>query len=433
MNRPRFNRNEPRLFSSGVRIGGALLLCVFLGCVLWWDARSPNVPPIVITQASFVSSHLSDVPVTSVKCVHVDSVINERFVRNEFPPGGICILQNACLNLTSQTILTTSSLKWGSYFEGLQVLQVSSHAVLPSSWIENPLILVEAQEWGHIPHMAEEILLAWSILLHLDLLVGSTLPGSVLFPKVLNIKVPWVASFFQIVKESAPSLGWSVWEDLRNTFNNSSLVCFRHMVSTPVSKFSLSAADARSVRSTFLRALQLPEVSFAFLKEQENISVTVIDRKGLRGFRNIDELVKALSLQNVRIRVEYMEGKSFKEQAEIWSSSKIVIAAHGASLTNLIFMHRNAGLIEVFPPRYHEPMFVRLSFLLGIIRENIYLEEHQAEVLPCLSQYTNETWSSCMITSHNHDCLTCFRSRRLDADVDKISAALNHILDMQRP
>jgi hypothetical protein len=70
---------------------------------------------------------------------------------------------------------------------------------------------------------------------------------------------------------------------------------------------------------------------------------------------NEEDLIKSLKTKNFEIiRSEKL---SFKEQVELFQSAKIVIAPHGAGLTNITFCNPNATIIEIFPPNYINQCF----------------------------------------------------------------------------
>ena len=46
-----------------------------------------------------------------------------------------------------------------------------------------------------------------------------------------------------------------------------------------------------------------------------------------------------------------LDGKSVREQTELFSSAKVIVAAHGAALTNLLFASPETTVIELMPPR----------------------------------------------------------------------------------
>jgi capsular polysaccharide biosynthesis protein len=45
-----------------------------------------------------------------------------------------------------------------------------------------------------------------------------------------------------------------------------------------------------------------------------------------------------------------MDGLTFAQQAELFAQAELVVASHGAALTNLIFAPEGSTIIELFPP-----------------------------------------------------------------------------------
>ena len=58
---------------------------------------------------------------------------------------------------------------------------------------------------------------------------------------------------------------------------------------------------------------------------------------------------------------------SVKEQAEFFGSAEVVVGAHGAALTNLVFCRAGATVIELFSPRYVNPCYRDLCLAAGLI------------------------------------------------------------------
>jgi hypothetical protein len=66
-----------------------------------------------------------------------------------------------------------------------------------------------------------------------------------------------------------------------------------------------------------------------------------------------------------------MDGMSFSEQAEWWSGKDVVVAAHGASMSNLIFMRDNASVVELYPEHYYPlGMYKTLSKSTGVSQDS---------------------------------------------------------------
>jgi capsular polysaccharide biosynthesis protein len=82
--------------------------------------------------------------------------------------------------------------------------------------------------------------------------------------------------------------------------------------------------------------------------------------------KNHTALAAALSARLPSFKTLRLEGKSLLEQFEIFHNADIVIAQHGAALSNLLFMRRNTRVIEIGPLRYGGRQFSVLSRTMGL-------------------------------------------------------------------
>lgn len=68
-----------------------------------------------------------------------------------------------------------------------------------------------------------------------------------------------------------------------------------------------------------------------------------------------------------------------KEQARLFAEAEIVVAPHGAGLTNLAFCQPGTQVVELFPDTYQNPCYERLSQMLHL--------DYQAHRFPCQSRH----------------------------------------------
>ncbi|RKN85336.1 glycosyltransferase family 61 protein [Paenibacillus ginsengarvi] len=61
-----------------------------------------------------------------------------------------------------------------------------------------------------------------------------------------------------------------------------------------------------------------------------------------------------------------LAGKTVAEQIRLFRSAQIIIAPHGASLTNLIFCQTGARVLDILPTRYMYPCFWHISSYYGL-------------------------------------------------------------------
>lgn len=68
------------------------------------------------------------------------------------------------------------------------------------------------------------------------------------------------------------------------------------------------------------------------------------------------------------MHIEYrvLDQENAVSQMRLFSELDIVVAAHGAGLTNIIFMTPNSYLFELFPPFWQFACYKRLAFNMDI-------------------------------------------------------------------
>jgi len=86
-----------------------------------------------------------------------------------------------------------------------------------------------------------------------------------------------------------------------------------------------------------------------------------VDMRVVINESEVIELVKKYGFRYVE-----MDGLSILEQSKIFNSSKVVIAPHGAALTNLVFCDAGTKVIEIFSPNYLLGCYWHLSSQLEL-------------------------------------------------------------------
>ena len=104
-----------------------------------------------------------------------------------------------------------------------------------------------------------------------------------------------------------------------------------------------------------------------FLKENKKQEKKIfISRRSETGrcIENEDELWRVLSQEGYE--KVYLEDYSVYEQATLFNSSKEIVSAHGAGLTNLVFCQPNTKLIELFNPSYFLALYWNMCNILDL-------------------------------------------------------------------
>lgn len=82
--------------------------------------------------------------------------------------------------------------------------------------------------------------------------------------------------------------------------------------------------------------------------------IAILQRHLSRNLVNIDELEALLTKRfNQPVARVSFEGHSFVDQVAAMRHLKLLVAPHGAALTNIAFMPTDSAVIEVFPIHYH--------------------------------------------------------------------------------
>ena len=86
-----------------------------------------------------------------------------------------------------------------------------------------------------------------------------------------------------------------------------------------------------------------------------------IKRGNVSRRRVLNEKVLLEFLEKKDFEIFQMDGKSIEEQAKIFSSAEIIVAPHGAALTNLLFVSPETRVIEILPHGYINNCFSILA------------------------------------------------------------------------
>ncbi|MTV50382.1 DUF563 domain-containing protein [Heliobacillus mobilis] len=123
----------------------------------------------------------------------------------------------------------------------------------------------------------------------------------------------------------------------------------------------------------FLRSKFLPQN----LGEEPH-RLLYISRERAQWRRLINEPEIIQFLQRLRFDVVYLEGMSVADQARLFSQAKVIVAPHGAGLSNLVFSSPGVTVLELFGPTYVNTMFWALSNIMDHKYHHLIGEGEQA-------------------------------------------------------
>eukprot|EP01138_Halocafeteria_seosinensis_P006370 gb/GECG01006512.1/.p1 GENE.gb/GECG01006512.1/~~gb/GECG01006512.1/.p1 ORF type:complete len:791 (+),score=94.48 gb/GECG01006512.1/:1-2373(+) len=160
----------------------------------------------------------------------------------------------------------------------------------------------------------------------------------------------------------------------RYTSSSSRLLCAEKMVVTGQKhKFFTGTADAWIFRQY---AYQYAGVQSLSHPHHPPRKIFFLDRKGNRNFINRDLVIKELERTGLPFEiVREMNKISFKDQIKKIANSGILLSAHGAGLTNAMFLPQHAVVIEMFPYKLRKTTYSNLAQMMQLNYLSVVAQE----------------------------------------------------------
>jgi hypothetical protein len=97
--------------------------------------------------------------------------------------------------------------------------------------------------------------------------------------------------------------------------------------------------------------------------------------KSSRSFTNEMDLVDRL-IQLPGVRILESESLNFLDQIRFFSKASVIVGAHGAGLTNQLWMKPGSLVVEILDREYANPVFETLATVLRHKHETLFLSKH---------------------------------------------------------
>jgi capsular polysaccharide biosynthesis protein len=91
-----------------------------------------------------------------------------------------------------------------------------------------------------------------------------------------------------------------------------------------------------------------------------------ISRRDATTRRILNEEALVELLNQLDFQIVSMDGRSVVEQASLFHAAQIIVAPHGAALTNLVFCHPACKVLEIFAPGYLNPCYRAICNLIRV-------------------------------------------------------------------
>jgi Glycosyltransferase 61 len=230
----------------------------------------------------------------------------------------------------------------------------------------------------HFPHASESLLTCWSWFQRIRESAGGSNMSCGFYLKPKHLKVSkWSAELIKL-------MGCSVTYDhphcCANDKNKKSMILQYGEVVGGGQNWFETPDDAAVLRSLLLERQAKNPVSKRLRSNAQHQTITIVNRKDTRRLVNSANITIALqeAYPLALIQTVYLEEMQPMEQFVLWSQQSIVIAPHGAALTNGIFLPPGnaSAVIEIFPPHYYPTFFFgNLLRSCGIRRYGYYNNE----------------------------------------------------------
>ena len=152
--------------------------------------------------------------------------------------------------------------------------------------------------------------------------------------------------------------------------------------------------------------------------------IGILDRNESRAIRNIPGLIRELKVHfndkaiDIDVRTfdsEYeltSERDTLSEQARWFAAKDLIIVAHGAALSNVVFMRPGSAVLELFPRYYFNDMFWELMNQCGIRHSWYYDGDVKKKYSQKSAQKeTDEEWDNRFVNKKND---ITFHWRKID-------------------
>ena len=243
-----------------------------------------------------------------------------------------------------------------------------SSPVDPSSLSPNHTLFLRPRQYTNIFHILEGTSVILRLMLH---------PQQ--FPRIAQIvisqqprQIPgsWTGELLDLYLDTFPAEHRPMYLPPRESAKRR--VCDRAMIVAKAWETSGTGSFiGEPLAADLLRGAAYKRMNWKFewKKKGAKLSGILIKRLGKRKLLNHDAVFEAVRKEFDReldLKESVLEQKTGKEQIELFMNLDIVVAAHGAALTNIIWMSPQSFLYELFPPQWKFACYQRLADNVGL-------------------------------------------------------------------
>ena len=161
-------------------------------------------------------------------------------------------------------------------------------------------------------------------------------------------------------------------QNISNTFAPSShLICFRRALLLDRSHYIEDGGSLSGWRSADLFRAAAYKYAKPILYQPSSkrpISITLLQRDGPRRFVHPSTILRRIHNRygsSVSVQLHYTNG-SFSSQVRLLAESDLVVSAHGAGQTNIMFLRPMSAFVECNPPYFHGTTFINIANIIRV-------------------------------------------------------------------
>lgn len=264
----------------------------------------------------------------------------------------------------------------------------------------------------HFPHISEQLFQ----MLELALTSTETFYALLLLPRFHDNA--WISGLFQSVGDRVVTIDLTC---LRSEVQEAKY-CFHSLFYFPQhpTDWFRTADGCIQMRSMVLKGLNLTT--------NGGTQAVILNRKKSRSIHNIEE-VAAVVRRYLKVEpiILDFDNSTFAQQVSNISTASYLFAAHGAALTNIVFLRPTAMVVEFFPYNYvpSPKWYDRLATQCGHYHIPIFSGRiSQVKHSKCFWKYQNFTVTDCRAT---YACRACMRNEDIIVDAKVLVQAIGKL------
>eukprot|EP00624_Nannochloropsis_granulata_P002571 evm.model.NODE_22936_length_14830_cov_46.494606.1 len=176
----------------------------------------------------------------------------------------------------------------------------------------------------------------------------------------------WIAQFSKLLFGNETPI---LWLDAVDALTQKKPLCFRQLiVSGTIIHLILGPKDAKTLREQAFK-----ELAIVSPHRRQPPRFILIEKREHRTWTNRVEILEVIKSTGVPYKEVSMASMSFEEQVRSLNSAGVFCGAHGAGMTNLLWMSTGAAVVEAFPCKvWQYNLYAEVARNAGLFHRPVY-------------------------------------------------------------